>query len=190
MGKKIDFLFISRVLVIISDILLASAFLVPLSSAISLLTGDYEKIYGSAYSFFFGGTIETKNISYNSVKPSGLGIIGFAFMIAALLLLILSPLCKKNKNSISKWMVFASALIAIVYSIIFLCMHQSLANILADALIDGHSDAVTKTIYNNSSVEFGVWGISIFGFIGSFFILCSLIFDGTLDKVRGRLSLL
>lgn len=190
MKKKINFLLVARLLTMIGCILMFSVFFIPFSSAISLLTGDYEKIYGNAYSFFFGGTIETKNISYESTKPSVLGIIGFVFMIIALLLLVFSLLYKKNKDVMCKWMTFASALLAIVYSIIFLCMHQSLATVLADALIGGHSDAVTKTIFNNSSVEFGVWGVSIFGFLGSFFVLASLVFDGTLDKVRERIGIL
>ena len=168
---------------------MASTFFVPLSPAISLLTGDYKKIYGNAYSFFFGGTIETKNVSYNAPNPSILGIVGFVLMIIALLLLIFSFLFGNNKNYLNKCMAFFSALLAITYSIIFLCMHQSLSNILADSLIGEHSDAVTNTILNNSIVEFGVWGISVFGFFGSFFILASLVFDGTLNKVRRRLGI-
>ena len=73
-------------------------------------------------------------------------------------------------------------------SILMLCTHKNAATILADAIIGEHSEAVTATIYKNTSLEFGFWGVGMFGIISSVGLLASLFFDGTVDRIRDFLK--
>lgn len=184
------FLLISKIPKTIGCLLLAACFLIPLSSTITLKSDGTTKTYSTAYSFIFGGTISTTNITYKAHSVSGIGIAYFALMLASICALLSSFFIKDGKKGLSKWLTFGSGISSIAFSILALCSHKSFSNILADALIDGHSESVSKTIFNNTTMQFGVWGVAIFGFIAAFLILASLLFDGTFDKVRAKVGII
>ena len=57
-------------------------------------------------------------------------------------------------------------------------------------MIKGHSDSVSKTIFNNTRIGFGVWGTAVFGFASSLSLFISLLFDGSFDLLRSKLGLI
>ena len=177
--------FISRALAMMIAV---ACFLLPLCPAITMKSGDVKKTYGSCYSFIFGGKINSTNISYSSKGISGLALAGFIVIVVASLLLIASFFI--HDRVVKKPVViFCCAITFIVGAIIFASLHKSISNMLADALINGHSDTVSTTVYNNTNMEFGSWGVSLFVFVTSFLLLASLLFDGTFDKVRAKMGL-
>ena len=180
---------ISIFLRVISLVILLSSFAIPLCPAITMTSGDVKKTYGSCYSFIFGGKINSSNISYGAKGLSGLAMAGFIILIMSFIIISISffmkdPIVKRPL------FVFMGSVTIIISSIIFISLHRSFSGILADALINGHSDAVSNNVYNNTKMEFGVWGISFFGFISSFLLLASLLFDGTFDRVRSKIGLM
>ena len=186
--KKIKLEGLINICKLVSLALIIECLLVPLSSAITLKTGDVSKTYGSAYSFIFGGTISTTNISYSVKGVSPIGLIAFILLILATIILLASFFYKKGKFSKS-WFTFASFLLVLTASILFLTIHRNFASILASALTKSTSNAVQNTIFNNTTLNFGVWGVPFFGFIACFIFLVSLILDGSFDKLRVRLGL-
>lgn len=170
-------------------VLLLLSFLIPLLPAITLTSGDVKKTYSSAYSFIFGGSISTTNISYSTKGVSGLCLAGFILLVLATITLVLPIFFKELKFPKSVF-TLASALMMIVTAILFACAHRSISNLLADALISGHSDSVSNTIYNNTSMNFGIWGVSLLNFISSFTLLVSLVFDGSFDKLRAKIGII
>ena len=83
MKKKIDFVMISKVIKIVSFLIIAVCFLCMSLSAITMVSGETTKTYGPAYSFIFEGTIKTNNISY---KANGMSF----SVLAAFIMLVLS----------------------------------------------------------------------------------------------------
>lgn len=180
---------ISIFLHVISIIILLVSFTIPLCPAISMTSGDVKKTYGSCYSFIFGGKINSSNISYNAKGLSGLAMAGFIMLIISFIIVCISFFIKEPivKRPL---FVFIWSVMIIISSIIFASLHRSFSGILADSLINGHSDAVSNNVYNNTNMKFGVWGITFFGFISSFLLLASFLFYGTLDRVRSRIGLI
>lgn len=180
---------ISIFLRIISLVILLISFVIPLCPAITMTSGDIKKTYGPCYSFIFGGKINSSNISYGAKGLSGLAMAGFIILIMSFIIICISffmkdPIVKRPL------FVFMGSVMTIISSIIFISLHRSFSGILADALINGHSDAVSNTVYNSTNMEFGAWGITLFGFISSFLLLASLLFDGTFDRVRSKIGLM
>lgn len=174
---------------IVSLVLLSVCFVIPLCPAITMTSGGVRKTYGSCYSFMFGGKLTTNNISYAARGISELALAGFIILIASLLILC-SSFFIKDAVVKKPMAVFVGSVMIIVASIIFASLHKSISSVLADSLIGGHSDAVSNTIYNNTYMEFGTWGITLFGFLSSFLLLASLLFDGTFDRVRSKIGLI
>ena len=190
MKKKIDFVMISKVIKIVSFLIIAVCFLCMSLSAITMVSGETTKTYGPAYSFIFEGTIKTNNISYKANGMSFSVLAAFIMLVLSIVAISVSFMNKGKEKYIPQWLVLISAMLALVASIVLLSSHRSLANVLADTLIDGHSEAVTTTIYNNSKIEFGIWGPAVFGFFSTFLSLVSLLFDGTFDKVRTKIGII
>lgn len=190
MKKKIDFLLISKVIKIVSFLIIAVCFLCMSSSAITMVSGVTTKTYGPAYSFIFEGIIKTDNISYKANGMSSSVLVAFIMLVISMVAISVSFINKGKEKYVPQWLVLISAMLALVASIVLLSSHRSLANVLADTLIGGHSEAVTTTIYKNSKIEFGIWGPAVFGFVSSFLSLVSLLFDGTFDKVRAKIGII
>ncbi|MDD7707149.1 MAG: hypothetical protein SOW65_05750, partial [Candidatus Enterosoma sp.] len=72
--------------------------------------------------------------------------------------------------------------------ILFVSSHKSLATVLADTLIKSHSDSITTTVYNNTNLQFGVWGTATFEFVSSLCLMFSLMLDGSFDRIRAKLG--
>ena len=190
MSKQDKLLFVSKIQKLIGIIFLIGCLFIPFAPAITLISETISKTYGSAFVFMFGGNIATQSITYKARGVSVLALISFILILISFGLIIASLFLNKKKPTISKWLLFVGSVIILVSSIMFLCAHRSISNVLADALISSHSDTVSQTIFNNTKLEFGIYGISIFGFISSLSLLASLIFDGTFDKVRARIGII
>lgn len=190
MKKKIDFSLISRIVKIASLVFITLCFVCLSLPAITVVSGSVTKTYGPTYSFIFKGTIKTNNISYNAYGLSPITLIAFIILVLSALALLASFIIKDKNKNIPQWLTFASAILILIGSILLFCSHKSIASSLADTLIKGHSDAVSKTIFDNSKIEFGIWGPATFALIPSFLSLTSLLFDGTFDKVRAKIGII
>lgn len=146
--------------------------------------GNVVTIYKPAFSFLFGGSISTKHVTYSTIGISVIGLVGYLFSVIALIFLVLSETLFKKSST--KRIVFGMVSLLLVFasSIIMLSIHKSAATVLADAIMGTHNDTVSKTIYNNTSIQFGFYGVSIFGFLATLLQMMSLFFDGTMDKLQ------
>ncbi len=178
---------IVNLLKLLSILFVLCSFLTPLAPAITMVSGDAKKTYGSAYSFLFGGIISSKNASYSARSLSVISLVAWILLLLGFLLFMFSYFVKKRKvlSTLSLLLVFV---LFITSSILFLCSHKILATVLADALIKGHSDAVSTTVYNNSRIEFGIWGTSMFGFLAAATLFVSLIIDNSFYRLRARIG--
>lgn len=168
--------------------LILLSFLIPLFPAITLTSGEVKKTYYSAYSFIFGGKITT-NISYSARGISIICLVAFVLLVLATIILVF-PLFFKKLSIQKSFFTLVSFFFAIIVAIMFACAHKSISNVLADALISGHSDSISNTIYNNTFVNFGIWGVSLSSFISSFLLLASLVFDGSFDRLRAKIGII
>ena len=136
----------------------------------------------------FGKELVSEHVTYANTSVSVIGIVAFSLLASTVVLLIASILLKKKKENVGKALGILSVLTAITTSVLFLCLHKSTSTILADAIVGSHSDAIAKTIYKNTTLDFGFWGVGMFGIIASVCLILSLFFDGTVDKIRRVLS--
>ncbi len=162
-------------------------FLTPLAPAITMVSGNVEKTYGSAYSFIFGGNISSLNASYSTRSFSVISLVAWILLLIGLVILVLSCFIRK-KNVKSTLLLLLVFVFFITSSILYLCSHRSLANVLSDSLIKSHSDAVSTTVYNNSRIEFGVYGTAIFGFLAASSLFVSLLIDGSIYRLRAGIG--
>lgn len=169
-------------------IFLLACFAIPFGPAITMNSGKVHKTYGSSYAFIFGGKISTDNIAYSLREITGLGLAGFILLSVAIILLTISFFI--HNQNLKHITIFIVSILILISAVLFLNLHKSISNILADALIKGHSDTVSNTVFNNSKMEFGTWGVSIMGAISDFCLFASLFFDGSFDKIRVRMGLI
>lgn len=168
--------------------LLSLAFLIvccflPFASGLTMTSGSTGRSYGPAFSFFFGGKLTSGPATYQTKTNAVLPLLGYIFILLSVLLLLLSFL-KFKSNRIRPLFRLSSLLLTLTFSILMICSHRSLSDVLADALLSSHSDAVSKTIYERTSMDFGIYGVSIFGFLSSISSFVSLLFDSTFDKLK------
>ena len=191
-NKKNNFKYIAVLIRLVVFLFLISALFVPFSTGLKMTVnssgGDVVTTYKSAFIFMFGGELISEHIKYQVTGNCIIGIVGYVFIAIALILLLISIFTRKQKDKLSKVFLFSTLLFALVGSILMLCTHKNAATILADAIIGEHSEAVTATIYKNTSLEFGFWGVGMFGIISSVGLLASLFFDGTVDQIRDFLK--
>lgn len=188
MQKNVNFLLVSKCLISIGFIFILVSILLMNLSAITVVSSSVSKTYGPVYSFILNKPIITENISYKPLGISYITLMAFIFLIISSICIILSFAFYKIKRYIPQLFILCSSLLVLVASILFLSSHKSLSIILATTLIGENNEAITTTIYNNSHIEFGIFGPSIFGFLSSFLLMASLIFDGTFDKIINKIS--
>ena len=166
--------------------LLLGALFVPFATGLKMTVKSIDAnvitTYTSAFSFLFSGKLVSEHVTYQAKGISAIGLIAFIFMTVAFALLVASFFFKKNK--IGKIFILVCLGLVLAGSIMMLCTHRSAATVLSDAILGEHSDAVSNTVFKNTNIEFGFWGVSLFGFIAFVGLLASLFFDGTVDKVR------
>lgn len=166
--------------------LLLGALFVPFATGLKMTvkSGDNSVIttYKSAFSFLFSGKLVSEHVTYQAKGISVIGLIAFILVVAAFVLSVVSFFFRKNK--LGTILVLVCLGLVLAGSIMMLCTHRSAATVLSDAILGEHSDAVSNTVFKNTNIEFGFWGVSLFGFIAFVGLLASLFFDGTVDKVR------
>lgn len=166
----------SFLLKVTSIIFLILCLFIPFGPAIKLVSGSTIKVFRPCYSFIFKGYISCNNANHLSSTSSWLGLIGFILILISLISLCLSIFIRKSK--ILKRTLYVIALLStLIFSISFLCIHRDFAEVLTYALIQEHSEIIAKTIYQNSTLMFGTYGVSIFGFFSIGFIGLSLFLD-------------
>ena len=109
-------------------------------------------------------------------------------MICSALLVAASIVLNKKVLNISRILLAVAVVLILVSAILMFASHRSAATVLSDAILGEHSDAVTNTIYRNTSLQFGFWGVGMFGIIAIVLLLASLIFDGTVDQIRNAIT--
>ena len=159
---------------ILTILFLFISIFIPFASAITLSSGGMIKTYSPAFSFIFSGNISSGNMTYKNNKFSIIALIAYLILLVSCIMILFSFILKNKK--ISLICNISSCALIIIESILFLCAHQSVATVLSDALIKGHSDTVANTVYQNTSLCFGFYGISIFSLLSLIFNLLTLFF--------------
>lgn len=182
----------SKRIKIVALLLITLTLFIPFLNGItmSVTTGSSSVVttYRLAFIFMFGGELVSEHISYKTISVSVLPLIGYLIIIIAFLLLTTSIFIKNKKHSIASITTIASFLLLIIGSVMLLFAHKSIATVLSSAILGSHSSSVANTIYKNTSLGFGFWGTSLFGVLGAILIFTSLLFDGTIDKIRSILK--
>ncbi len=181
--KNESFIKISWIARFLGIALIVVCCFLPFASGLTMSSGGTSKSYGPLFSFFFMGKLSSGVASYQAKTVAVLPLIGYIFVIISLLLLLLSFLKYRN-NRISPFLRIAALLFTLAFSVMFLCSHRSLSDVLAYAFLSKYSDAVGNTIYKNTTLDFAVYGMSVFGFLASLSSFISLVFDSTIDKLR------
>lgn len=179
LAKKIKYIAVGFILI---------ALLLPFTNGLKMTvssgTGDVVTTYKSAFAFMFGGKLVSERVSYKAISVSVLPLIGYLIIMIAFLLLITAVFIKNNKSVINSITTAGSFSLLIVGSIILLSAHRSAATVLSSAILGSHSSSVANTIYKNTTLGFGFWGTALFGILSALLLFVSLLFDGTIDKVR------
>ena len=186
--KKIDFLKIANYLKLATCLILLGCCFIPFAPGLKMVvkssSGNVVTTYSPAFSFIFGGNLASEHITYKTIGCSPLGIIGYIFIVLALVGVLVSIFTVRSNKKRSKIIFFISLGLTLASAIMMFCMHRSAATVLADAIMGEHSDAVANTIYNNTSLQFGFLGVGIFGLLATLGLTASLFFDGTIDKIK------
>ena len=169
-------------------VLLLACLLIPFAPALTMVSGSVSTTYGSFYSFIFGGNINNSNVSYSAKGLSITSLIGFILLAVAFVLLVITLFIRTNTSAFKEMLVILLMLLVIASAILFVSSHKSLATVLADTLIKSHSDSVTTTVYNNTNLQFGVWGTATFEFVSFLCLMFSLMLDGSFDRIRAKLG--
>lgn len=173
---------------IVALLLIIATLFMPLLNGMTMSvasgSGNVVTTYKSAFVFMFGGELVSEHITYKTISISVLPLIGYLIIVIAFLLLIAAVFIKSNKPIVTSIATAASFLLLIVGSVILLSAHKSTATVLSSAILGSHSSSVANTIYKNTMLGFGFWGTALFGILSALLLFVSLLFDGTIDKVR------
>lgn len=183
--KSISYKKIALTVRLLSIIILVGIMFIPLGIGLKMVVpssvGDVITTYKTAYTFIFGGKLISEHINYQTITTSTQGLIAFIFFITSILFLIISFFVKKK---ISFFMPLFSTLFILIASVLMLSIKQSASNVLADAIVGEISESVRTTINKNTHLQFGFIGIGVLGLLTDLFLIISLFFDGSFDKIR------
>lgn len=155
-----------------------------LRSAIAADSGSVITNYGPAFAFLFCGQIGTGYVAYTAKGVAVLGTIAYTLSCLAIVLLLVQFFIYKKKCA--RFLALGAAAMVLVSAIMMLFVHDSAAVLLADSILGRHSDSVAATMIRNTSLEFGFWGMSLFGFIAGALLLSTFVLDGTVDEIRTK----
>lgn len=182
--------FISLVLRVFSLLLGIGALFVPfaigLKSVVASDSGSVITNYGPAFSFIFGGVISTGRVTYNTNGVSVIGTIAYVLTALSLISLLAFFFLRTKKNA--KWFILGALILSLTSAILAISSHVNAATVLADSVLGRRSESVVATMIRNTTLQFGFWGISLFGFLSASFLIASFIFDGTIDEIRARIT--
>jgi len=177
---------------LISVLVIFGIFFIPFATGLKMSVvssgGDVITTYSPAFSFIFGGKINSEHISYTAKSVSGLGITAFVFVIFSMIGICASLFIRRKNEKLSKLVLLGGLVLLLTASIMMLSMHREAANVLADAILGEASEAVRNTIYKNTTLSFGFLGVGIFGLINCLLLIASFFFDGTVDQLRSLIS--
>lgn len=159
------------VLSIIPILFLVASCFVPFASGLVFS----NKYYGPAFSFIFGTGIRNGSIIYPSRGVSVVVLIAYLLLLISVCLLVTRLFLKKKMYVVRKILSIVSLIFVFSSAIMFLCSHFSVSSSFADALIRGHSDTVCKTVFENSKLCFGIYGVSIFEFVSSILLFVGIV---------------
>ena len=165
--------------------------LIPLGPAITISpsgNSDIYKTFGSTINIFFGQQIISDNNVYQNNNILLLGIIIYISSILILLIQFILILFKFNK--FKNYLYLISILLTLFISFAPLFLKESIIHILSYSLFGETNQTIEKTIFNNSTINYGVFGMSIFGFLSLFSQIIYLFINGTIDKLRAALLVL
>lgn len=179
---------ISKYIKYLVVILLFATLFVPFGTAITrsvhISGNEYlHTHFGTAFNFMFTNTIYSKG-SFHIPTIAIMPLISYVLIVISFILMILNLFDKKVKNSF----IFTpiTLLFTIAASILVLSSHKEMATILTIAITKDDNIHVIETIYKQTSLGFGLYGIAIFGFIVALCCFINLFFEGTVDKIRAK----
>lgn len=98
--------------------------------------------------------------------------------------MLLNSFNKKSKQSL----VITPLILIFTFtaSILVLSSHKEIATIVTLAITKNDNVHVIDTIYKQTSLGIGLYGIAIFGFISAFGSLLNLFLEEIVDKIREK----
>ena len=156
-----------------------------LRSVVSSESGSVITNYGPSFSFIFGGEITTGRVSYDVNHISAINTVSYCLAILSLLILVVFFVFRKKP--IFKWGVLGASASSLASAILALCSHESAATTLSDSILGKRSDSVVATMIRNTNLQFGIWGMAVFGFAITALLLASFIFDGTVNEIKAKM---
>ena len=144
--------------------------------------------YRSAFAFMFGGKLISEHITYPTRGISIVLLLSYVFLVVSIAAAALSFFFAKQRRKTAALLVAISVLFGLVSSIMAFSCQPEMARVLADAIIGGHSDSVTKTITERTKLGFGVLGFGIFELIATIGQAASLFVDGTYAYFKAAVS--
>lgn len=185
--KKLNRLKICFCLRVIALLFILGALITPFAPALKMVVnsggGSVITIYSPAFSFIFGGKLSNGRITYNTIGISIIGLISFILVLLAFLFLLSTFIPYVKTKFSSTFFLFLIIIMLTTSAILLLTVHKSAATVLTGAITQNPSPSVINTIYKNTSLQFGFYGISIFSLLASLLLIMSLFVDGAIDKL-------
>lgn len=187
--KENKFKKISNYIKFICLVIVFGTLFVPFAPAITLtvdsVSGSIQNHYGTGFNFMFTNVIHGQ-IKYTSLSIAIMPLIAYILTALAFIVLLLNTLHSKYKNkSLLSLLVFALLLVS---SILMLSSHEETAKVLAGALIGKEDKYVAQTIYKNTTLAFGFFGVAIFNIVSCVLTLIKLFFDGYANSARTKVK--
>ncbi|HHT66985.1 MAG TPA: hypothetical protein GX010_01990 [Erysipelotrichaceae bacterium] len=187
--SKANFSVIALITRIVVFALLVGTLFVPFSNGLKMtvevpILGNVVSTYKPAFAFMFGGELVSENATFEVLNVSAIALIGYLLIAISAALLLVSFILKNNKKMVGGILLFAAFACVLTGSILMFCSHESLAAVLAGAMIGGEPSAnEINTALRNTTLEFGIWGVGMFGIISAVGLVVSYVFDGPINKI-------
>lgn len=191
--RKTNYTKIGFYIRLLSLVLLLASFFCPFATGLRMTvkssSSEVISNYGPAFSFLFGGNLVSEHVTYQNSAISVLPFVSFLLLCLGFILLLVSLIFVLKKKRIpSIILATLSAVIVLIAGIMLLCSHRQLSDCLADAIIGEKNEAVRNTIYEHTSLQFGILGTGIFSIFSSIGIFVSFFVDGTMEYFKSLLN--
>lgn len=174
-----------------SLIILFAGLFLPFANGITMTVESSSKVvttYHTAFSFIFGGRLVSEHATYSVKGISVVALLAYIFLLFSCLFLAASFFFIRNRRKTAALLVLLSTIIGIASAIMVFSSHSDVARVLADSIIKGHSDSVTNTIIEHTTLGFGLLGFGVFELVAVFGEIISLFVDGTFDYIKAVLE--
>lgn len=172
----------------VSIAFLLLAALLPFASAIKWTvtssTATTTTTYGNAFAFIFGGKVNSTHATYQNNQSIPLGIAAYILLLSSLVSAF-TRFAFLNTRLASILLSLGSAILSMVAGIMFFCLHQGAITVLA-SMISTPTDAVIRTLLENTSLQFGIIGPGLFSLAATAISISHLFVSGSFMELIAK----